>query len=149
MLYWYMLIMKMNVHVHCQNKTTNHSYSCIIVAYWKWHPVYESPSPPQRGIWVNITTCRLTGLWHCCVQDLQWTPAWDIDRWHHLYLSLSTHLWRTCNTEDKVCTESKAKELSMGSELIECEIISDLGMWLAECWWWWLLYGSLESVHPP
>lgn len=93
-------------------------HSCIIVASWKWHPVYESPSPPQRGIWVNITTCRLTGLWHCCVQDLQWTPAWDIDRWHHLYLSLSTHLWRTCNTEDKVCTESKAKELSMGSGLM-------------------------------
>lgn len=45
-----MLIMKMNVHVHCQDKTTNHSSSCIIVPSWKWHPVYESPSPPQRGI---------------------------------------------------------------------------------------------------
>ena len=45
-----------------------------------------------------------------------------------VYLSLSTHLWRTCNTEDKVCTESKAKELSMGSGLSECEIISGLGM---------------------
>ena len=65
-----------------------------------------------------------------------------------VYLSLSTHLWRTCNTEDKVCTESKAEKLSMGSGLIECEIISGLGMRLAECWWWWLLYGSLESVHP-